>query len=83
LCHPRIISHRTPEILADAAHLVFRQPARSFTGRFLIDDTFLHDVGGVADFEAYRVDPSVPLAADFFVPDDSRPPPGVVVEPMA
>ena len=26
---------RTPEILADAAHLIFSQPAKSFTGRFL------------------------------------------------
>jgi citronellol/citronellal dehydrogenase len=70
---------RTPEILADAAHLVFTQPARSFTGQFLIDDTFLHAVGGVRDFERYRAKPGMPLAADFFVPDDSVPPPGVEV----
>ena len=36
---------RKPEILADAAHLVFVQPAQDFTGRFLIDDTFLHETG--------------------------------------
>jgi citronellol/citronellal dehydrogenase len=70
---------RTPEIVADAAHLVFAQPAKSFTGHFLIDDSFLHTAGGVADFERYRVDPSVPLAPDFFVPADSVPPPGVVL----
>lgn len=70
---------RKPEILADAAHLVFSQPARSFTGNFLIDDTFLHEAGGVADFDAYRVDPTVDLAPDFFVPGDSVPPPGVRV----
>jgi len=70
---------RTPDILADAAHLVFQQPARTFTGQFLIDDTFLHEVGGVTDFEAYRVDPSKPLAPDFFVPADSNPPPGVTL----
>ena len=68
---------RTPDIIADAAHLVFQQPAKSFTGRFLIDDTFLHEVGGVKDFEAYRVDKTKPLAPDFFVPADSVPPPGV------
>jgi len=68
---------RKPDILADAAHLVFSQPARSFTGNFLIDDTFLHDVGGVTDFEPYRVDPAAELAPDFFVPADSVPPPGV------
>ena len=68
---------RTPDILADAAHLVFQQPSRSFTGNFLIDDTFLNQVGGVTDFESYRVDKAVPLAPDFFVPVDSVPPPGV------
>ena len=59
---------RTPEILADAAHLIFGKPARSFTGNFLIDDTFLA-AEGITDLERYRVDPSVPLQEDFFVPD--------------
>ncbi len=68
---------RSPEILADAAHLIFTQPSKSFTGNFLIDDTFLHKTGGVTDFEKYRLDPSIPLAPDFFVPADSLPPPGV------
>lgn len=68
---------RKPDILADAAHLIFTQPAKSFTGRFLIDDTFLHEVGGVTDFEHYRVDPSVELAPDFFVPAGIPVPPGV------
>ena len=69
---------RTPEIIADAAHLIFTKPARSFTGNFLIDDTFLA-AEGVTDFERYRADPSQPLAPDFFVPDDIEPPPGVRV----
>jgi citronellol/citronellal dehydrogenase len=64
---------RIPEILADAAYAIFRKPAASFTGRFLIDDTFLAEEG-VTDFARYRVDPSVPLAPDFFVPDDAPPP---------
>jgi citronellol/citronellal dehydrogenase len=68
---------RKPDILADAAHLVFTQPARSFTGHFLIDDTFLYEVGGVTDFDQYRVDPTVDLTPDFFVPESSTPPPGV------
>ena len=67
---------RTPEILADAAYLIFQKPAKSFTGHFLIDDTFLAGEG-VTDFDRYRVDPSQPLSPDFFVPDDSKPPPGV------
>ena len=70
---------RSPEIVADAAYLVFAQPARTFTGRFLIDDTFLYDVGGIRDFENYRVDKSMPLAPDFFVPVKSKPPPGVQI----
>jgi len=70
---------RTPDILADAAHAVFLKPAKSFTGYFLIDDSFLA-AEGVGDFEKYRVDPSQPLAPDFFVPDTPPPPPGVVVD---
>lgn len=68
---------RTPDILADAAHLIFQQPSRKFTGNFLIDDTFLNAVGNATDFEKYRIDPSMPLAPDFFVPADSKPPAGV------
>jgi citronellol/citronellal dehydrogenase len=61
---------RKPEIIADAAHAIFTSPSRELTGQFLIDDTLLWE-RGVRDFEHYRVDPSVPLQQDFFVPDDS------------
>ncbi len=71
---------RTPDILADAAHAVFEKPAKSFTGHFLIDDTFLAGEG-VTDFARYRVDPDAPLQPDFFVPDDIAPPAGVSVAP--
>jgi citronellol/citronellal dehydrogenase len=64
---------RTPEILADAAHMIFTTPSRELTGQFLIDDTFMHR-RGVTDFDRYRVDPTQPLAPDFFVPSDSKPP---------
>ena len=64
---------RTPDILADAAHQIFLKDSRTFTGHFLIDDTFLFE-NGARDFGRYRVDPSVDLAPDFFVPDDSVPP---------
>jgi citronellol/citronellal dehydrogenase len=67
---------RTPEILADAACRIFAKPAKSFSGHFLIDDTFLA-AEGVTDFDRYRVDPREPLAPDFFVRDDDKPPPGV------
>jgi citronellol/citronellal dehydrogenase len=36
----------------------------------------------VRDFDRYRVDASVPLALDVFVPDDDVPPPGVAVVPL-
>jgi citronellol/citronellal dehydrogenase len=69
---------RTPEIMGDAAHVIFTKPSREFTGRFCIDDKVLYD-SGTRDFEPYRVDRSVPLMSDFFVPDDDVPPPGVTV----
>ncbi len=67
---------RTPEILADAAAAIFAKPAASFTGNFLIDDTFLTGEG-VTDFDQYRVDPTQDLAPDFFVPDEMTPPASV------
>jgi len=69
---------RTVEIIADAAHAIFEKPAREFTGKFLIDDSFLY-AEGVRDFEHYRVDPTRPLMPDFFVPASDPPPPGVKI----
>ena len=69
---------RTVEIMADAAHAIFMKPAREFTGNFLIDDSFLY-AEGVRDFDQYRIDPTQPLMPDFFVPESSTPPPGVVI----
>ena len=69
---------RKPEIMGDAAYAILTKPSREFTGHFCIDDKLLY-ADGVRDFEHYRVDPSVPLMADFFVPDDDVPPPGVMV----
>src|SRR5665213_759008 len=69
---------RTVDIMADAAHAIFEKPAKSCSGNFLIDDSFLY-AEGERDFDKYRVDPATPLMADFFVPADSVPPPGVVI----
>jgi citronellol/citronellal dehydrogenase len=66
---------RSPEIIADAAYAVFNKP-KTFSGHFLIDDTFLAGEG-VTDFDKYRVDPSKPLQVDFFVPEDIKPPASV------
>lgn len=76
-----IRASRTPEIMGDAAHAILTRTSREFTGQFCIDDSVLYEAG-VRDFEPYRVDPSVPLMSDFFVPDDSVPPPGVTVTPL-
>jgi citronellol/citronellal dehydrogenase len=69
---------RKPEIMGDSAYVIFTRPSRQFTGNFCIDDKVLYD-SGVRDFESYRVDRSVPLMSDFFVPDHDVPPPGVSV----
>ena len=69
---------RTVEIMADAAHAIFEKKAREFSGNFLIDDSFLY-AEGERDFDKYRVDPTEPLMPDFFVPEDSLPPPGVKI----
>jgi citronellol/citronellal dehydrogenase len=69
---------RKPEIMGDAAYAIFTKPSREFTGQFCIDDKVLY-ASGVRDFEPYRVDPSVALMSDFFVPDDDVAPPGVSV----
>jgi citronellol/citronellal dehydrogenase len=72
---------RTPEIMGDAAYAILTRPAREFTGQFCIDDKVLY-ASGIRDFERYRVDPSVALMSDFFVPDDDAAPPGVTVRAL-
>src|SRR5439155_13099406 len=69
---------RKPEILAEAACRIFQNP-KSFTGNFLIDDTFLASEG-ISDFDQYRVDASQSLQIDFFVPDKYPPPRGVSLD---
>jgi citronellol/citronellal dehydrogenase len=69
---------RKPEIMADAAYAIFSKPAREFTGRFLIVDSFLAE-NGIRDFAHYAVDPTQQLAPDFFVPDDVPAPANVSV----
>lgn len=73
---------RTPDIMADAAHLILSQPARQFTGNFCIDDTLLYE-HGERNFDKYRVDPTQDLMLDFFVPDASPLPPGVSLKAVA
>ena len=57
---------RTPEIIADAAHLILTKPSREFTGNFCIDDEVL-EAAGITDLSGYAVDPDAELFPDFFV----------------
>ena len=60
---------RKPEIMADAAHLIFGQNSRECTGNFFIDDEVLARFAGITDFGQYRyMDiPDSELMPDFFV----------------
>ena len=69
---------RTPEIMADAAYAIFNKPAREFSGKFLIDDTFLHEEG-IKSFDHYSVEPGGPLQTDIFVDPRAPAPPGVTL----
>jgi citronellol/citronellal dehydrogenase len=57
---------RTPEIMADAAHVILTQPARQWTGRFFLDDEVLL-AAGTGDLSRYASKPGEALIADFFV----------------
>ena len=57
---------RTPEIVADAAHIILTQDAKNCTGNFFIDETILRQ-HGVTDFAHYAVDPSKRLLTDLFL----------------
>ena len=70
---------RTPEIVADAAHVILSRPARECTGQFFIDDSVLYEAG-VRDFAAYSVEPGAQLLGDLFIDATVPAPPGVTVE---
>lgn len=61
---------RTPEIVADAAHVILTRGARECTGNFFIDEEVLR-AEGVEDFARYAPNAGGgPLVADFFVPEE-------------
>jgi citronellol/citronellal dehydrogenase len=64
---PQALAHsRTPEIVADAAHLVLTRDSRSATGQFFIDEAVLR-AAGMTDFDGYAVTPGAPLNPDIFL----------------
>ena len=72
---PFLQKSRTPEIMADAAHVILSKPSREFSGNFCIDDLVLQDAG-VRDFSKYLAVAGTAekdLLPDFFLPDDTPP----------
>lgn len=67
--HLTVGALRSPEIVADAAHLIFRSDARTTTGNFFIDDEVL-TAHGIADLSGYAPAgvADIDLMPDFFVP---------------
>lgn len=68
---------RTPDVMADAAYIIFNRPARQCTGQFFIDDEVLWSAG-VDDVSIYTTDPQATLDVDLFVDPTAPRPPGVI-----
>ena len=62
----RIAQTRKPEIVADAAFVIFGRDAKTTTGNFFIDEDVLR-AAGVTDFEPYAMQPGKPLIPDLFI----------------
>jgi citronellol/citronellal dehydrogenase len=61
-----VAASRSPEIVADAAHVIFTRPSRTCTGNFFIDEEVLRSEG-VTDLSRYAVRPGAELITDLFV----------------
>ena len=58
---------RKPEILADAAYVIFNKPSRECTGNFFVDDEVL-TASGKTDLSEYATTPgATSFLPDFFV----------------
>ena len=57
---------RRPEIMADAAHVIFLRESRAYTGHFALDEDILREEGQT-DFGHYSFDPAAELEIDLFV----------------
>jgi len=61
------LAGRKPEILADAAYIIFNRPAAECTGNFFVDDLLLASEG-ITDLEKYSVTPGTKdFLLDFFL----------------
>lgn len=57
---------RKPEIIADAAFEIFKQPC-TYTGQTLIDDDVLAQLAGITNLDSYAVTPGGKLFTDLFL----------------
>ena len=57
---------RKPEIVADAAYLIFTKSSRECTGNFFIDEEVLLE-HGLTDLKKYSIDPNSDTYLDFFL----------------
>ena len=57
---------RKPEIIADAAYVIFNRPAKECSGNFFVDDEVL-TASGKTDLSEYSVTPGAQLMPDFFI----------------
>ena len=61
------LAGRTPQILADAANIIFNRDAKECTGNFFVDDLLLASEG-ITDLEKYSVTPGTKdFLLDFFL----------------
>ena len=61
------LAGRKPEILADAAHIIFSRDSKECTGNFFVDDLVLASEG-ITDLEKYSVTPGTKdFLLDFFL----------------
>jgi citronellol/citronellal dehydrogenase len=57
---------RSPEIMADAAHVILTRSAKECTGNFFVDDEVLASAG-VTDLSKYAMTQGADLIPDFFI----------------
>jgi citronellol/citronellal dehydrogenase len=57
---------RKPSIMADSAHWILTQDAKTTTGNFFVDDEVMA-AAGVTDLSSYAVEPGMDLMPDFFI----------------
>ena len=63
---PAMARARSPEIVADAAHVMLTSPSREYTGHFAIDEDVLRSAG-VTDLSGYAPVPEDQLLPDLFL----------------